>query len=77
MARCLLRGTDFAQDAVIGCWSDGVLRGVGELRRHERLGPGAAEVALTLEPPFRDRGLGTAPVQRLVLTARNRGLDRL
>jgi len=69
--------TDFVRGAVMGCWIDGTLRGVGELRRHDRLGPAAAEVALTLEPPFQDRGLRSALMQRLVLTARNRGLGRL
>jgi len=69
--------TDLVRGAIVGCWIDGLLRGVGELRRHERLGSAAAEVARTLEPAFPDRGFGSVLVQRLVLPARNRGLDRL
>jgi hypothetical protein len=45
-------GTDLAQGAIVGCWIDGVLHGVGELRCH---GPTAAEAALTLERPSRIR----------------------
>ncbi|KQT65797.1 MULTISPECIES: GNAT family N-acetyltransferase [unclassified Aureimonas] len=75
----LSRYADLAlsSDAVIkGCFVDGVLRGVGELRflSGDRAD---AEGAFCLERPFQGRGLGDRLFERLVTAARNRGVHRL
>src|SRR5262245_55604918 len=58
-----------------GFFVDGVLRGVGELRP---LGEGPeAEVALSIEPEWQNRGVGAALLERTLLSARNRGIRRL
>jgi GNAT superfamily N-acetyltransferase len=62
-------------DAVVhGFLSDGILRGAAELRF---LGSGSAEVAVTVEESWRLTGVGSALFGRLLLTARNRGIDDL
>jgi len=69
--------TDLRRGAVIGCWIDGTLRGVGEVRPFAALGEAAAEAALTIEPPFQNHGLGSLLARRVALSARNRGFGRL
>jgi GNAT superfamily N-acetyltransferase len=58
-----------------GFFADGVLRGVGELRplgeSHE------AEAALSIERPWQNHGVGSALLERTLLSARNRGVKRL
>jgi GNAT superfamily N-acetyltransferase len=45
---------------IFGCWVDGKVRGVGELRRFGLGQHHEAEAAFTVERPFRDRGIATA-----------------
>lgn len=61
---------------VKGCFIDGVLRGVAELRF---LGGGReeAEGAFCLERPFQGRGLGDRLFEAVIAAARNRGVRRL
>ena len=59
---------------VLGCFIDGELRAVGELKPIEDSWPAAAELALSVEAPFRGRGIGTELGRRLVVRARNRFL---
>ena len=66
--------TDFWRGAVLGCWIDGVLRGVGELRRYDAGRSDVAEAALSLEPAFQNLRLGSALSRHLTLVARNRGI---
>jgi GNAT superfamily N-acetyltransferase len=58
-----------------GFFVDGALRGVGELRplgdNHE------AEAALSIERPWQNHGVGSALLERTLLSARNRGVKRL
>lgn len=61
---------------VIGFWVDGVMRGAGEI-----IFPlpdsdaGIAEIALSVEAPFQNQGIGTTLVRRLLTVAGNRGAD--
>jgi GNAT superfamily N-acetyltransferase len=54
---------------------DGVLRGTAELRLLEHAGD--AEAALSVEKPWQSRGVGTALLERVLLAARNRQIERL
>ncbi len=69
--------TDWLRGAVLGCWIDGTLRGVAELRRYGAGWSTTAEAALTVEPAFQHHGLGSILARRLILLARNRGIATL
>ncbi|MFE1603219.1 GNAT family N-acetyltransferase [Methylobacterium sp. ID0610] len=65
---------------VVGAFLDGELRGIGELRPAGRAThglPGEGEAALTVEAPYRRRGIGTALARRLCAAARHTGVERL
>lgn len=87
-----LRFAGFASDATIsaycrraadlrnlrvGCFVDGVLRGVAELNRTGGTPSSTAELAITVDRPHRDRGIGTALFGRLMTLARNRRIARI
>ena len=61
---------------LIGFWVDGVMRGAGEI-----IFPAPdsdaeiAEIALSVEAPFQNQGIGTALVRRLLTVASNRGAE--
>jgi RimJ/RimL family protein N-acetyltransferase len=57
---------------MIGHFLDGELRGVGELRLSGLRPPLIAELAISVERDFQNRGIGTELFQRLVVLARNR-----
>lgn len=66
-------------DAVLcGFFVDGILRGAAELRF---LGPRIlsreAEAAFSVETPWQSHGIGSVLLERLLLTARNRGVKFL
>jgi RimJ/RimL family protein N-acetyltransferase len=63
-----------AADLAIGAFIAGELRGVGELFRVDAA---TAEVAISVEPAFQNAGVGGALAGRLIVAARNRGIDRL
>ena len=64
------------KDAVIyGFFVDGVLRGAAELRPLEQVGE--AEAALSVERGWQSRGVGSALLERVLLAARNRQINRL
>lgn len=69
--------TDPIHGVVVGCWVEGRLVGVGELRRYARAWTPIAEVALSLEAPWQNHGLGSLLTRRLMLCARNRGMTTL
>ena len=71
-------GKTLGLNAVVhGFFVNGVLRGAAELRP---LGPAfarEAEAALSIETPWQSHGIGSALLDRTLLTARNRGIKRL
>jgi GNAT superfamily N-acetyltransferase len=60
---------------IYGFLVDGVLRGAAELRLLEHMGD--AEAALSVEKPWQSHGVGTALLERVLLAARNRQVERL
>ena len=62
---------------VHGFFVDGVLRGAAELRPLGTLFSHEAEVAFSVEQPWQSHGVGTALLERTLLTARNRGIKAL
>jgi GNAT superfamily N-acetyltransferase len=62
-------------DTVVhGCFGDGALRGVAELRPFGKVFPFEAEAAFSVERDWQSRGVGSALFDRTVLAARNRGI---
>jgi GNAT superfamily N-acetyltransferase len=60
-----------------GFFVDGTLRGAAELRRIGPLFSREAEAAFSIEKPWQSHGVGTALLQRTLLSARNRGIKSL
>ena len=71
------RLNQYPGSVVLGCFIAGELRGVGELKPIKGTWPRAAELAVSVEAPFRGRGLGTELCRRLLVRARNRFITRL
>lgn len=65
---------DWTADVVVGAWCGVTLRGIAEVRR-TRLSAG--EVALSVEPGFQNRGIGTKLFGRAALAARNSWVTEL
>jgi GNAT superfamily N-acetyltransferase len=68
---------DWSRSVVLGCLVAGEPRGVGELKPVEGAWPPMAELAVSVEAPFRGRGIGTELCRRLVVRARNRFVARV
>lgn len=64
-------------EVVHGFFVDGTLRGAAELRRIGPLFSREAEAAFSIEKPWQSHGVGTALLQRTLLSARNRGIKSL
>jgi GNAT superfamily N-acetyltransferase len=62
---------------VHGFFVDGTLRGAAELRRVGRVFSREAEAAFSIERPWQSHGVGTALLERTLLSARNRGIKSL
>ncbi len=62
---------------IYGYFIDGVPVAVGEMRALYDSQPSEAEVALTVEKDYRDLGIGTALMSRIIRSARNRHVRRL
>jgi GNAT superfamily N-acetyltransferase len=62
---------------VHGFFVDGTLRGAAELRRIGPVFSREAEAAFSIEKPWQSHGVGTALLQRTLLSARNRGIKSL
>lgn len=60
---------------VLGCFADGMLRGAAELIRTSDAWPVNAEIALSVERPFQDRGIGGELLGKALIVARNRLID--
>ena len=61
---------------VHGFFIDGTLRGAAELRPLSPFGR-EAEAAFSVEQPWQSHGVGTVLLERILLTARNRGITAL
>jgi GNAT superfamily N-acetyltransferase len=68
---------DWSRVVVVGYLMGGEVRGLGQLELIRAGRPRAAEVAVSVERPFQNRGVGTALLRRLVLAARNRLIERI
>jgi len=62
---------------VHGFFVDGVLRGAAELRHMGSPFAPEAEAAFSIELPWQSHGVGTALLERTLLSARNRGIKAL
>lgn len=60
-----------------GFFVDGILRGSAELRTYQPAHSRAAEAAFSIERPWQSHGVGSALLERTLLTARNRGIKKL
>lgn len=68
---------DEAGVVVHGFFVDGTLRGAAELRRLGPVFSSEAEAAFSIEKPWQSHGIGTALLERTLLSARNRGIKSL
>lgn len=62
---------------VHGFFVDGTLRGAAELRRIGPVFSREAEAAFSIERPWQSHGVGTALLERTLLSARNRAIKSL
>ncbi|MBZ0216380.1 MAG: GNAT family N-acetyltransferase [Fimbriimonadaceae bacterium] len=70
--------TAFRLNSVIHCYVvDGAVRAVAELRPIDDHWPQEAEAAFSVEKDYQDSGIGTELMDRVLLTARNRGISTL
>src|SRR5262249_57017995 len=60
-----------------GFFADGVLRGGAELRSIGPVFAREGEAAFSVELPWQSHGVGTALLERTLLSARNRGIQLL
>ncbi|MCK9913609.1 GNAT family N-acetyltransferase [Microbacteriaceae bacterium K1510] len=60
-----------------GFFVDGVLRGAAELRHFGDMYSRQAEAAFSIEKPWQSHGVGTALLERTLLSARNRAIKSL
>lgn len=68
----------FRTGAIVhGCFVDGELRAAAELYPMGDVLPGEAEAAFSVEREYQNHGLGSLLLQRVILSARNRGIRRL
>jgi GNAT superfamily N-acetyltransferase len=68
---------DLANTSVLGCFADGELRGVCELRSLRSQWCAEAELAFTVEKAWRGRGIGTALMAQAIRAARPLGIEHL
>ena len=71
------RRIDWLRTLVIGCFEDGVLRGAAEVALDGGTFPRQAELALSIEGPWQDQGIGTQLMRRAILAASNRAVVSL
>lgn len=68
---------DWHGELVLGFFEEGVLRGAAQLVPLTRLWPKKAELAVTVEPAWQSRGIGTELTRRTLLAARNLGITEV
>ena len=70
--------TAHGPDVVVhGFFADGVLRGAADMRIARPLDLQEAEAAFSIEKPWQSHGVGSALLDRTLLSARNRGIKHL
>lgn len=70
--------TTHGPDVVVhGFFVDGVLRGAADMRIARPLDLQEAEAAFSIEKPWQSHGVGSALLERTLLSARNRGIKHL
>jgi GNAT superfamily N-acetyltransferase len=77
---CIRRHATTAQGigvVIHGFFVDGVLRGSAELRVYNPPFSSEAEAAFSIEQPWQSHGVGSALLERTLLSARNRGIKSL
>jgi GNAT superfamily N-acetyltransferase len=62
---------------IYGFFLDGTLRGACELHIDHPMFKGEAEAAFSIERDWQSHGIGSALLERMLLTARNRGVRKL
>ena len=75
--RAYCAGTDWMRSIVLGGFVGGTMRAAGEIKLLDGRWPQRAEIAITVEAPFQDRGVGTRILRRLIVIARNRFVGRI
>ena len=66
-----------ADTLVFGAFVDGELRAIGELRGLLESCPPDAELALSVEPDWQEKGIGSTLFSRLMSASQNRGIKTL
>lgn len=72
LIRAYCERIDYWKATMLGCFVDGTLRGAAELVQVGSDAPGSAELAVSVERPFQDRGIGTDLMRKSLTLARNR-----
>jgi len=68
----------FRTGAIVhGCFVDGEVRAAAELYPMGDVLPGEAEAAFSVEREYQNHGLGSVLLERVILSARNRGIRTL
>ena len=70
-------GIDWLEGILLGWFEDGVLRAAVQLVPLDVTWPREAELAVTVEPDWQDRGIGTELCRRALLAAQNRAVARV
>jgi GNAT superfamily N-acetyltransferase len=70
-------GLEWSRGLVLGYVVTGQVRGIGELKLLTDSSSRAAELAVSVERPFQNRGVGSALLRGLVVAARNRLIARI
>ncbi len=68
---------DWGLTTIVGCFHQGELRGAVELCTDRLIWPNHAELAISVEKPFQEQGVGSALVRRALTIARNRRIERV
>lgn len=64
---------DWRRAHFVGIFIDGTLRGVAELELDNPEGKGSGEIAVSVEKPWRSRGIGAELLRRAIVVGRNHG----
>ena len=68
---------DWSRTIGLGCFIGAQLSGMAELKLAKEAPASIAELAITVEPPFQNKGIGTALLRRILTIARNRLVGRV